>query len=1023
MSMRTTAIVAGLIVCLMAPSVGGQDGAAEKPTFWVIPHTHWEGAVFKTREEYLEMGLGNILKAMRLLKEQPTYRFTLDQVAYVRPFLERHPALEADFRRFLAEGRLQLAGALDVMPDVNIPGGETFVRQMLYGKGYYREKLGVDVTAAWPIDTFGHHAQIPQLLVQGGYKTFWFVRGVPKQDHPAEFFWEGIDGTRIPAYYLPYSYGLLYRAPNDAAGFRSFAERQYSLLARSAPGPNRVGLAGADVSEPEEYLAPRVEELNRDGKAPFTMRLAVPAEYEAATRQRGNWPVFKGELNPIFQGTYSSRIELKAWMRLLERQLLTAEKLGAIAGWLGSPVEPRSIVSAWEPLLFNETHDLASGVMTDHVYEDTVGSYKYVNRRAAELIDAQWAVLSAQIDTRGPGAPVVVFNDLGWARSDVAEVEAGVDERGIADLEVADPEGRKIASQVLEATRYEDGGLKTARVAFIARDVPALGYATYHIAGSRGTGAPVAEPKVAAGKEAVLENDLYRVAIEPATGAITSVRVKSGDWDALAGPGNVVARQQDRGDLWELYKGLDGGSRVAMTTKQPVPKRGEAVFSDEGKSEPGMLRSGPVLSEFRVARPFASGRFATTIRLYAGLRKIDVTTTLVNNEKFVRYQVLFPTSIQGGKNTHEIPFGAIERPSAIEFPAQNWVDHGDGRHGLALLNIGLPGNLATDGTMMVSLLRAHTLGAYGFGGGYEPGMSSESGFQIGQERTMKYAVVPHAGDWRQAGVFRDGWEFNHPLLCRNVLPHEGSLPKRLGFVDVSHPNVIVSALKPVAGGDVALRVYEAAGEAARGVTVGLRAKVLAAREANLLEDAGRELKVAADGVSFDLRQFEIKTIRFSLGNRAGDKQARAADFDVLIRGGQVFDGSGQPPRRVDLGIRRDFARVLGKFVRDEKLLSLESAIRKLTSLPATNLGLDRRGLLRDGYFADVVVFDPKSVGDHATYEAPHQYATGMRHVFVNGVQVLQDGEHTGAKPGRALWGPGKTSNAAGRSLQTPRAAQ
>ncbi len=434
------------------------------------------------------------------------------------------------------------------------------------------------------------------------------------------------------------------------------------------------------------------------------------------------------------------------------------------------------------------------------------------------------------------------------------------------DLTVTDPDGRAIPSQVLDATRYEDGGLKTARVAFIARDVPALGYATYHVAGSRGPGRADCRVQGRGRQEAALENDVYRVTIEPATGAISSVRVKSGDWEALAGRGNVVARQQDRGDLWELYKGLDGGSRVAMTTKQPVPKRGEAVFSDEGKGEPGTLKSGPVLSEFRVARPFGSGRFATTIRLYAGLRRIDVTTKLVNNEKFVRYQVLFPTTIQGGKNTHEIPFGAIERPGAIEFPAQNWVDHGDGRRGVAVLNIGLPGNLATDGTMMVSLLRAHTLGAYGFGGGYEPGMSSESGFQIGQERTMKYAVVPHAGDWRQAGVFRDGWEFNHPLLCRNVLPHEGLLPKRLGFVDVSHRSVIVSALKPVAGSDVALRVYEAAGQAARGVTAKLRAKVLSACEANLLEDAGRELKVEADGVSFDLHPFEIKTIRFKLRN-------------------------------------------------------------------------------------------------------------------------------------------------------------
>ncbi len=103
----------------------------------------------------------------------------------------------------------------------------------------------------------------------------------------------------------------------------------------------------------------------------------------------------------------------------------------------------------------------------------------------------------------------------------------------------------------------------------------------------------------------------------------------------------------------------------------------------------------------------------------------------------------------------------------------------------------------------------------------------------------------------------------------------------------------------------------------------------------------------------------------------------------------------------------NFARLLGKYVREEKLLPLEEAVRKLTSLPATNLGLDHRGFLREGYFADVVVFDPKTVADRATYEKPHQYAVGVKHVFVNGVQVLRDGEHTGAKPGRALWGPGK----------------
>ena len=103
----------------------------------------------------------------------------------------------------------------------------------------------------------------------------------------------------------------------------------------------------------------------------------------------------------------------------------------------------------------------------------------------------------------------------------------------------------------------------------------------------------------------------------------------------------------------------------------------------------------------------------------------------------------------------------------------------------------------------------------------------------------------------------------------------------------------------------------------------------------------------------------------------------------------------------------NFARVLGKYVRDEKVIPMKEAIHRLSGLPATNLGLDHRGFVKEGMFADVVVFDPATITDRATFEKPHQYAVGVKHVFVNGVQVIKDGEHTGAKPGRALWGQGK----------------
>ena len=102
----------------------------------------------------------------------------------------------------------------------------------------------------------------------------------------------------------------------------------------------------------------------------------------------------------------------------------------------------------------------------------------------------------------------------------------------------------------------------------------------------------------------------------------------------------------------------------------------------------------------------------------------------------------------------------------------------------------------------------------------------------------------------------------------------------------------------------------------------------------------------------------------------------------------------------------NFARLLGKYVRKERVIPLQEAIRKLTSLPAANLQIKKRGLLKSGYFADIVVFDPATIADKASYEQPHQYAVGVEHVFVNGGHVLRNGEHTGATPGRFVKGPG-----------------
>ena len=205
-------------------------------------------------------------------------------------------------------------------------------------------------------------------------------------------------------------------------------------------------------------------------------------------------------------------------------------------------------------------------------------------------------------------------------------------------------------------------------------------------------------------------------------------------------------------------------------------------------------------------------------------------------------------------------------------------------------------------------------------------------------------------------------------------------------------------------------LYLAAGSAERILLVGFKSEKLKPLTGKSLAEVAKlrgkdPIETLMDLISED--ESRIDTIYFVISEENVRKQlARPWISFGSDEASQAPEGnflkSNPHPRAYG-----NFARLLGKYVREEKIITLQEAVRRMSGLPATNLGLTERGFLKEGMFADVVVFDPATIADHATFEKPHQYATGVKHVFVNGVQVLKDGEHTNAKPGRALWGRGK----------------
>ncbi|HTV56125.1 MAG TPA: glycoside hydrolase family 38 C-terminal domain-containing protein, partial [Terriglobia bacterium] len=628
-----------------------------------------------------------------------------------------------------------------------------------------------------------------------------------------------------------------------------------------------------------EILPIMVSKFNSNGDKPFTIRFGAPTDFESVVARRSSEPVISGELNPVFQGTYSSRIELKQRLRNLERILTTAEKLSALDSWLGIQAPPENLARAWEPVLFNEAHDLISGDMVDKVYEDTVRGDQFSEVLGQETAQEGLQALASHVDTRvqaghDEGIPILVFNSLGWSRTDVAMARIGFTEPNVTSIALLDPSGQRIPVQMINPERYAGGGLEDTQIAFVAHDVPALGYSVYEavperLASTQGETGPEGGTVSTPGSASTvhedvgsIENEYYRASFNLWTGAMTSLLVKqsSGNWEALGRPkGNVVSEEQDGGDFWELYGTLNGGRLTAMTRKSGLPAPDRSHFSDEWVGGNGRTTAGPVFSEFRISHPFGTGAFSTTVRLYHGIRRVDIQTTLVNNDKLVRYRVLFPTSIAEGSRFDEIPFGSMKRATNQEFPAQNWIDWSNGTRGVALLNRGIPGNNVASGTLLLSLMRSATISAYPFVGGYEPGESSDLGLELGVKRTFNYAVAPHAGDWKAARIYRAGLEFNNPLIVRVVSLHSGSLPKRWGLLHVSPANVVMSAFKPSQGGAVVIRVYEASGERTHGATITLPPGATSIDECNLLEDPVSRVSISRKVLTFDLAPYQIRT--------------------------------------------------------------------------------------------------------------------------------------------------------------------
>lgn len=838
---------------------------------FIVPHTHYDAEVFKTREEYLEWGFLNILDALKMLSTHSDYKFVLDQVAYIKPFIERYPELRNIFQNMIDSGRLEIVCGMYVMPDVNIPSGESFIKQIQVGKEYCRKEFGVDVKIGWMIDTFGHHPQIPQLMVKSGFN--YYVFGRVTRETKSEFFWEGIDGSRILCHWTPFMYIVFCNSPGYLHGFKHFVHSRYNLLKKYAVTENIIAMEGGDLSAPTIHLPDMVNEYNRQPERVAELKIATPTEFfKEIEKYKDALRTTTDDFNPVFQGCYSARIEVKQWNRYLENLLYTGEFLNALVSRTVSKINRDFLDEAWELVLFNHFHDVICGCHVDKVFEKVVDRYKQSEFMTKKVIQSDIDSILERIDTSGEGIPVVVFNQLNWEREDVAEVQIGFTNTDVFELSVVDSKNGMVACQLEEIEHYENGAIKQAKVVFIAK-VPSLGYEVYRVLPNVRNNIKNKFQSdewygISKLDKGILENEFYRIEVDLWTGAIKSIILKD-TGEELVDPSmplfNTIVKESDDGDFWEVKAPLKGGATRPVNRIFPIPEKGCALFSSDcgGSSS---VQKGDIKTDFHFKQRSSYGEFSTTVRLYSALRRVEIITGLVNNEENVRYRAIFPTNVRNGKVVYEIPFGSIERPEG-EFPAQNWVDYSDSQKGIGLLNCGLPGNAVIDNTLFLSLLKCTSYVQYGQVGGFDAATPAGGGFEKGKQHKFRYAIIPHKGTWKEAELYKRGLELNNPLIVQKCSAKKGPMEVRKSFLSVDKPNVVISSVKRK-DSSIVVRLYEAAGNVTNDVSINFSLKINSAVEVNLLEEETANITqgfVKNDHkMAFSINPFEIKTFKLEL---------------------------------------------------------------------------------------------------------------------------------------------------------------
>ena len=792
------------------------EGIKIPETVYAVGHSHIDIAWHWPLKETYRKTSRTFSSTLRLLEDYPDFIYSQSMPALYEMVESTYPELFAQMKKRIAEGRWETLGCMYLEPDCNLISGESFVRQIMFGKRYWKEKFGTDSRICFLPDTFGFSPAMPQILKKSG-TDYFFTSKLGWQEtnrFPHSVFqWKGLDGSMVlSGMMMMYNFEQpkLYNGDGSPKGvigsLGDFRNKEDELPMLYLYGYGDGG-GGVTLEMLEQFkraeaipLAPHVKETNIQDYFDAVEQASVGKQL----------PVWDGPLYfEKHRGTYTSIAKNKRNNRRSEFLYRNAE-LTSVLRYLATGKAGTDLTEGWKLILLNAFDDLLPGTAITEVYELSDKQYEKVFEAGKGAIEANFSALG-----KDGKEGFSVFNPHAWDLSMTVHVPTD------GTKCVVDEEGKEVPQVPCE------GGID-----FVVRDLPAFTTRSYHLAQKE-----ICRMKTGRKETDTFEAGPYRIRFN-----------KDGE----------LASCYDTRYAREILKEGLFGNRFELLEDIPVEWGSAWETTMKRFDKPSLpfetvdfhlVDENELYVAFELTRKSSHSLIKQSIRIDKVLGMIAFHTHVDWDETHKTLRVAFPVEIRARQALCECAFGNYEVPNhrstsndeaMFEVCAHKWIDLSEGDYGVSILNDSTYGHIVNDSVMSLTLLRSSD----------HPADFCDKGVH-----EFAYYFYPHEGDYRSAETYRLGYQVNNPLM---VIPHRLSLK---GLIRADQKDVVIETIKMAEDGDgIIVRCYEACGEHKQ-VKLTCAFAVASCLETDLLERPVSEVHVKGSACSLTMKPFEIKTLR------------------------------------------------------------------------------------------------------------------------------------------------------------------